>query len=88
MTRPARVMAPGVPHYVTQRGNRRQQVFFSDDDYLTYQALLAESCKAAGVAVCVDCPMPNHVRLILVPSGAYGLRAGPGDAHRRSTRHC
>ena len=33
MARLARVVAAGVPHHVTQRGNRRQKVFFGDDDY-------------------------------------------------------
>jgi hypothetical protein len=44
----ARVVAPGLPHHVTQRGNRRQTVFFSDDDYAAYKALLAEHCAATG----------------------------------------
>jgi putative transposase len=25
-----------MPHHVTQRGNRRQQTFFCDDDYRAY----------------------------------------------------
>jgi GrpB-like predicted nucleotidyltransferase (UPF0157 family) len=32
MPRVARVVIPGVPHHVTQRGNNRQDVFFTDDD--------------------------------------------------------
>jgi putative transposase len=87
MARLARVVAAGLPHHVTQRGNRRQRVFFSDDDYATYRALLAEGCEAAGVAVWAYCLMPNHVHLILVPSDADGLRAALGEAHRRHTRH-
>ena len=87
MARIARVVAPGLPHHVTQRGNRRQPVFFGDDDYATYRELLAEGCRAAGVAVWAYCLMPNHVHLILVPSDADGLRAALGEAHRRYTRH-
>lgn len=87
MARLARVVAAGLPHHVTQRGNRRQQVFFSDEDYATYRALLAESCAAAGVAVWAYCLMPNHVHLILVPRDPDGLRAALGEAHRRYTRH-
>lgn len=86
MARLARVVAPGVPHHVTQRGNRRQQVFFGDDDYVAYRTLLAESCRAAGVAVWAYCLMPNHVHLILTPSDADGLRAALGEAHRRYSR--
>jgi putative transposase len=87
MARLARVVAAGIPHHVTQRGNRRQQVFFGDDDYAAYSALLAEGCRAAGVAVWAYCLMPNHVHLILTPSDEDGLRAALGEAHRRYTRH-
>jgi putative transposase len=45
------VVVPGIPHHVTQRGNRRQQTFFSDADYAAYRDQLAESCANAGVAV-------------------------------------
>ena len=86
MARLARVVGTGLPHHVTQRGNRRQQVFFDDDDYEAYRVLLAEGCRAAGVAVWAYCLMPNHVHLILVPSDADGLRAALGEAHRRYTR--
>lgn len=42
MARIARVVALGFPHHITQRGNRRQATFFSDDDYRTYITLIAE----------------------------------------------
>ena len=48
MARIARVVVPGVPHHVTQRGNRRLETFFSDADYRAYIALLGEHCRAAG----------------------------------------
>jgi putative transposase len=47
MARLARVVVPGLPHHVTQRGNGRGRVFFCDDDYRLYRDLLAQSCKAA-----------------------------------------
>jgi putative transposase len=87
MARLARVVAAGLPHHVTQRGNRRQPVFLRDEDYATYRALLAEQCRDAGVAVWAYCLMPNHVHLILVPKDSDGLRAALGEAHRRYTRH-
>jgi putative transposase len=46
MARLARIVVPGLPHHVTQRGNRRQDVFFSDDDYRHYRALLAHHAGA------------------------------------------
>ncbi len=41
MARMARAVAPGFPNHITQRGNRRQQTFFSDQDYKSYLALIA-----------------------------------------------
>jgi putative transposase len=67
MPRIARVVVPGVPHHITQRGNRRQTTFFSDEDYRYYIAGMAESCRRNGVEVWAYCLMPNHVHLIAVP---------------------
>jgi len=86
MARLARVVVPGIPHHLTQRGNRRLPTFFSDDDYLAYLDLLAEHAQAAQVAVWAYCLMPNHVHLVLVPSTEDGLRAALGETHRRYTR--
>ncbi len=83
MARLARLVVPGLPHHVTQRGNGRQKVFFSDDDYALYANLLAESCKAAGVACWAYVLMPNHIHAILVPDDADGLRAALAPVHRR-----
>ena len=44
MARLARVVVSGVPHHVTQRGNRRQATFFNDADYAAYLELMAEWC--------------------------------------------
>jgi putative transposase len=86
MARLARVVVEGVAHHVTQRGNRRQQTFFNDDDYEAYRTLLTEGCQAAGVEVLGYCLMPNHVHLILVPSTQDGLRRALAEAHRRYSR--
>ena len=85
MARLARVVAPGLPHHITQRGNRRQPTFFSAADYRLYRALMAEWCGRCGVAIWAYCLMPNHVHLIAVPDSADGLRRAIGEAHRRYT---
>jgi putative transposase len=87
MARRARLVVPGHPHHVTQRGVRRMEVFLAPDDYPTYLDLLSAWCRAAGTQVWAYCLMPNHVHLILVPSREDGLRAALGEAHRRYTRH-
>jgi putative transposase len=82
MARLARVVVPGYPHHVTQRGNGRARTFFGDADYALYRDLLAENCRAAGVQVWAWCLMPNHVHLILVPSDPDGLRSALARVHR------
>jgi putative transposase len=82
MARLARVVIPGLPHLVTQRGNGRAKTFFGDDDYALYRDLLASHCRAADVEIWAWCLMPNHVHLILVPSDADGLRRALSRVHR------
>jgi putative transposase len=87
MARIARIVIPGIPHHITQRGNRRLQTFFCDDDYREYLTLMADSCRRYDVAVWAYCLMPNHVHLIAVPEQADSFRRALGEAHRRYTRH-
>jgi putative transposase len=82
----ARVVVPGIPHHVVQRGNRRQQTFFSDDDYRYYLDLLSRWSEKSGLSVWAYCLMPNHVHLILVPETEISLACGIGELHRRYTR--
>jgi putative transposase len=82
MARLARVVIPGHPHHVTQRGNGRARTFFADGDYQLYRDLLATHCRANAVKVWAWCLMPNHVHLILVPSDPDGLRRALARVHR------
>ncbi|MFT4561855.1 MAG: putative transposase [Gammaproteobacteria bacterium] len=83
MARMARVVIPGLPHHVTQRGNRRQQTFFCDKDYSDYIRLMATACRQTGTRVWAYCLMPNHVHLVMVPTSEDGLRGAVANAHRR-----
>ena len=87
MARMPRVVVPGYPHHVTQRGNRRQKTFFCDDDYRYYLELLSDAAVNFGASVWAYCLMPNHVHLVVVPRDEDGLRRLLGEAHRRYTRH-
>ena len=73
MARLARIVIPGVAHHVTQRGNCRLPVFFSDDDSTRYLGLLKDGCEKADVRCLAWCLMDNHVHLVLVPTDADGL---------------
>ncbi len=55
MARLARVVTAGMPHHITQRGNRRQQTFFHDEDYAAYVELMGGGCRAEGVAIWTYC---------------------------------
>jgi REP-associated tyrosine transposase len=85
MARLARIVVPGLPHHVTQRGNRREPIFFEAGDQEIYRDLLAEHCSKSSVEVWAYCFMPNHVHLILTPNDASGLGRALGDTHRRYT---
>jgi putative transposase len=87
MPRVARIAVPGVPHHVTQRGNNRQQVFFSDDDRRVYLARLREHADAHDLAVLGYCLMPNHVHLVVVPGHEESLARGIGRTHLRYTQY-
>ena len=83
MARLARIVIPGLPHHVTQRGNRREQVFFGDDDYTAYLDMLRLATQKSESEIWAWCLMPNHVHLIITPSHSDGLRACIANAHRR-----
>lgn len=87
MARLPRVVVPGVPHHITQRGNRRQRVFFSDDDYRLYLALLEEWSIKEGLSIRSFCLMPNHIHIIGVPETEISLHRAVKEVHRRYSCH-
>jgi putative transposase len=54
------MVIPGLPHHVTQRGNRREAIFFADGDQRIYCDMLAEQLRKFSVEVWAYCLMPNH----------------------------
>lgn len=86
MARLARVVLPGHPHHITQRGNRRQDVFFQDSDYSDYLQFLKEWCDRERVEIWAYCLMTNHVHLIVKPEESSNLAKAIGETHRRYTR--
>ena len=85
MPRIARLVIPGIPHHVIQRGNRRQQVFFSDDDKSLYHRILQVQAEKKGIHFWAYCLMDNHVHFIAVPRFPDSLSRGIGETHRRYT---
>ena len=87
MTRRARVVIEGCPHHITQRGNDRQDVFFSDGDRRFYLELLAEQCEKFSMAVEAYCLMTNHFHLIATPKRKDSLAKAVGRTNLYYTRH-
>jgi len=85
MARLARIVIPGLAHHVTQRGNRREAIFFEEGDQEIYLDLLTEQTLKAEVAVWAYCLMPNHVHLILRLTRSDDLGRAVGETHRRYT---
>ena len=67
MPRRSRIIVPGVPLHIIQRGNNRQACFFADDDYLFYLDWLKEYAKRTGCLIHAFVLMTNHVHLLLTP---------------------
>ena len=75
MPRMTRVVAPGYPHHIIQRGNRRQKVFFSDKDKFVYLKLMREQIAKHGLEIWAYCLLDNHVHFVGVPAHKESLRA-------------
>ena len=86
MARMARVVIPGLAHHVTQRGNRRQDVFLSDIHRKVYLKTLRKYCIQYELQVLGYCLMTNHVHLIVVPEREDSLARALGRAHNDYAR--
>ena len=86
MARRYRSVLPGHPHHIIQRGNRRQRVFFCDEDRLFYLFNLRKSCDKYAVRILGYCLMDNHVHLVLVPSTWDALAKAVGETHKAYTK--
>jgi putative transposase len=81
MTRRPRIVLPGWVHHVTQRGNHRQKVFYSDNDRLVYLQLLQEYFHKWGIQLIGHNLMDNHVHLAAIPEREDSLSNGIGQLH-------
>jgi putative transposase len=67
MCRLARVVLPGFPHHITQRGIRRFDIFRDRKDRELYLDLFEESSRRFGLRICAYCLMTNHVHFVGIP---------------------
>jgi putative transposase len=86
MPRLARVVVPGCPHHVTQRGNHRQRVFFNDSEHDRYLALLRKYFDRFKIDTVGYDLMSNHVHHVLIPAMSDSLAKGLGHLHNDFAR--
>ena len=87
MPRMARAVIAGVPHHVTQRGNRREDVFFTDEDRRRYLELLKHYADKHGLEILAYCLMSNHLHLVAIPRRADSLARTLKPVHLRYAQH-
>ena len=87
MPRIARIVIPGQPHHVVQRGNNRQDVFFVDGDRQTYLEFLREHCERFGFSVLGYCLMTNHIHIVGIPTSEDSLAKAIGRTHFRYSQY-
>ncbi len=87
MPRIARIIAPGYPHHITQRGNNRATVFFDDEDRQTYLKLLSVYARKHALQIWAYCLMDNHVHLLAVPQTERSLARGVGLTNQVYTQY-
>ena len=86
MPRFPRMVVPGYPHHITQRGVRRQRTFFEAADFQAYLRIAAELADSWNVEFWAYCLMPNHVHAVVVPEELDSLSKYFAILHRRYAR--
>lgn len=81
MPRRARIVLPGVPHHVTQRGNRKGLIFSEPEDRRLYLELLRLHSNRHELRIWAYALMSNHVHLIVMPHAPLSLSATVRDVH-------
>ena len=67
MARLPRIIVPGLPLHIIQRGNNKQATFFSAEDYHKYLEALKEASEKYECLVHAYVLMTNHIHLLVTP---------------------
>jgi putative transposase len=82
-----RIIVPGLPHHIIQRGLKGQKTFLAQEDYASYIRIMAESCHLNDVEIWAYCLMPDHAHLIAIPWETKALSRCFRTAHSRYTKY-
>ncbi|MBI4447163.1 MAG: transposase [Acidobacteria bacterium] len=81
MPRTRRIIVPGEPHHVTQRGNRRCEFYRDSEDHEVYLFLLNKQVQIYSLELFSYCCMTNHVHLVATPADGKSLSSAMRDLH-------
>ena len=70
MARLPRYVLPGQPQHIIQRGNNRQAIFATEEDYLCFRDALVEAAGKHDLRIHAYVWMTNHIHLLATPG--YG----------------
>ena len=87
MARLPRIVVPGQPLHIIQRGNNRQSCFFADDDHCFYLASLKDAADRYGCRIHAYVLMTNHVHLLLTPDSIEAPSLTLQSVGRRYVRY-
>ncbi len=73
MARLPRIVIPGYPLHVIQRGNNRQAIFYAEEDYYRYLEVLRQASEANGCEIHAYVLMTNHIHLLVTPGQKESL---------------
>ena len=79
MARCKRLVIPGMPHHIVQRGNHRMNVFLDDADRFVFLRMLDKASKQYGLINLGYNLMTNHVHLISIPKEEASLALAMRD---------
>lgn len=87
MPRIARIVVTDCPHHVTQRGNYKQEVFSTQEDYIRYLEWLSEYIAKYDLSVLAFCLMPNHVHFLAIPHKKDSFAKTFNTCHMRYSQY-
>ncbi len=87
MARLPRVVVPGHPLHVIQRGNNRQAIFFADQDYNRFHNDLRAASLRFDCVIHAYVYMTNHVHLLITPNTRQGISLMMQSVGRRYVRY-
>lgn len=87
MARLPRIVVPGLPMHVIQRGNNRQATFFAEEDYRKYLDVLSLASEENECSIHAYVLMTNHIHLLVTPTTETSLALMMQDIGRKYVRY-